>query len=676
MITQINRENVIKALDKEDSDITLKDLFVYDLSPYYKEKYDESFFSKQLEFMEDKRMALHDNRISFTPAQVSVYNRLKDKECNRVLLSAPTSFGKTMLVKEYIFTERPSTVVFIVPTNSLADELIYDFSTLFQQLGYFVFDTIKLGYSLKEKSIFIGTQEKFYSISNLYKSKGIDLFVIDEAYKLSDQINTSREVILNRVFIDSFNLSSKIILLLPLVNDIKGLSSFDVLKSDYSPVAKEFIPSKDLNKTILEKIKEEEESNLVYFCSPKEVDSFFIEHIYKNESINNNLAMDKWIKQVGEDFHPEWIPLLALKKGIGIHYGPIPKFIQKKVIELFTSSSIKTILATSSVIEGVNTPTKNIFITTSKEILGTNHLIKFKNLIGRAGRLGVHKVGHIYYKREHKIKLEEANKPYEDINLKFVIDDEEERVAINREKEYNMIFGGHQEFRLEESSNIKTHEALARINFYHIPLKEIDLLLDKHGYTIIKLIEIIEFLETREKKSLYGILYKLNRYGLKELKSLNIILDLQYNSIVDIVDRLKKQNCFSESPIITLVPLVIRMIYNTIPYIIIPAINFIIELDALYQKFNLKHILPRQILDEAITKKNLFMFKFLGSNSLTDENARRVMTKLFEYGIPYQKSKKYIDKITQSLPGNFSIYDLKKIIDSDRAMEELSAYLG
>src|SRR5690606_26777738 len=133
-----------------------------------------------------------------TPEQIRIYNGIIEN--NRSIVSAPTSFGKTMLIKEYIFNYQPNKVVFIVPTNSLADELIDDFDAIFKSLDYSIFDIIKIESDIDAKSIFIGTQEKYYQIHQKYKNH-IDLFVIDEAYKLSDKVNSSREVILNRTFI-------------------------------------------------------------------------------------------------------------------------------------------------------------------------------------------------------------------------------------------------------------------------------------------------------------------------------------------------------------------------------------------------------------------------------------------------------------------------------------------
>lgn len=476
LINQDNRELIIKKLDESKENVELEDLFLFDLSPYYEEKLDDSFFSKQLEFIQEKNQLNHNSNISFTSEQIRIYNGIIEN--SRSIVSAPTSFGKTMLVKEFIFNFQPNKVVFIVPTNSLADELLDDFKLLFTNHGYIVFDSIKSIENIIEKSIFIGTQEKYYNIKSLYEDK-LELLVIDEAYKLTDPIKGSREVILNRSFVDTLEKSDKLILLMPLVNSIVGLENYDfeILQSDYAPVAKNFNSIKDLNKLIKQEISNNESINLVYYNSPSELEKMYLKNF---KSLNNSIELkDSWIQRVEEDFHPDWLPIQALKSGIGIHYGPMPKFVQKKVIDLFKSNQLKNVLATNSIIEGVNTPTKNIYIYSSRNILGGKNLVKYKNLIGRAGRLGKHKVGNIFYWDKHQEQFEHANISYRDINIQFVLEDKAEIIEINRDENFAnemSIDGG-------KSSHESTLEKQLQDSSYsNIPVKEVVLLLNKHGF--------------------------------------------------------------------------------------------------------------------------------------------------------------------------------------------------
>ena len=351
----------------ENNKVSNEDLFLYDLTSYYNfDSNNEKLFDKILKYKKDSMRMKHNSNISFTPQQYDLYKKIIIP--GKYAVSATTSFGKTTIIKEYIKSQNPNIVIYVVPTNSLADELLHDFSKLFPD--YIIIDTSVKENSnlLNSKIIFIGTQEKLNDIK-WFKDSKIDLFVIDEAYKLSDTISGYREVSLNRIFVDYIALSSTSILLLPLVNSIEGLEKFniEILKYNYSPVAKKYekIDMERFEGKIIDSINLNKDKNLVYFDSPTELENFF----WKNEQYFSleKKYNDKWIQRVENDFHPDWLPVIAYKRGICIHHGCIPKFIQIMMTKKFnTDNNYNTILSTCSLIEGVNTPTKNIFINDKK----------------------------------------------------------------------------------------------------------------------------------------------------------------------------------------------------------------------------------------------------------------------------------------------------------------------
>lgn len=663
MINQKNREDIIKLLEKSKDKVSIEDLFIFDLSPYYVEKIDDSFFSKQLEFIQEKNLLNHNPKISFTAEQINVYNKiLKNK---RSIVSAPTSFGKTMLVKEYIYNYQPDKVVFIVPTNSLADELLDDFKNLFENMGYTIFDSIKNLEAVNEKSIFIGTQEKYYNLIQFYDN--IDLFVIDEAYKLTDPIKSSREVILNRSFIDTLENSNKIILLMPLVNSLTGLDylNFEILKSDYAPVAKSFQSIKKLDKKIIEAIIENNRTNLIYFSSPKYLEKFFFKNL---KNIHHNIAVsDDWFKRVEEDFHPEWLPIQALKSGIGIHYGPMPKFIQKKVIDLFKTRAINNILATNSIIEGVNTPTKNIYIANANDILGKNDLVKFKNLIGRAGRLGEHKVGEIFYWEKHQSQFENANLSYKEIDIQFVIENRAEVIEINRDDDNTEKLNSKDENSNETQNALKN--ILENSNYSNVPYLEVSNLLNTHGFTLNQLITLINYIKEKDKIYLLGIIGKINK-GI-DTNAYNIALNHKFKSFKEMVEELHALQPNEEKS--KIISKLIDMIYSVLPFRIIPLLNFTIDINNLYKEHNLKSLLQDEVINEANSRKAQFYSKFIGIENPSHESLV-IVNKLFEYGIPYQRVKPYLNEITENLPNKFSIHDIRQIIDNSSEMSDLLIY--
>ena len=121
-----------------------------------------------------------------------------------IIQSLFTSFGKTLIVKEYIYRTKPNCVVFIVPTNALAYEVENDLRTNSSFDDYDVFDRVKTDSTsdFSKKLLFVGTQEKFSEWRSIF-DRNIDLFIIDEAYKLKDPIASNQR---SYILIKSFNL--------------------------------------------------------------------------------------------------------------------------------------------------------------------------------------------------------------------------------------------------------------------------------------------------------------------------------------------------------------------------------------------------------------------------------------------------------------------------------------
>ena len=92
----------------------------------------------------------------------------------------------------------------------------------------------------------------------------------------------------------------------------------------------------------------------------------------------------------------QWIVTKALKQGVGIHHGLVPKYIQQEIISLFNEGVLKVLICTTTITEGVNTTAKNMVVLSGKK--GIKDLKKFdaQNIEGRAGRFMKHYQGRIF----------------------------------------------------------------------------------------------------------------------------------------------------------------------------------------------------------------------------------------------------------------------------------------
>src|SRR4051812_28661508 len=94
-----------------------------------------------------------------------------------VVLSAPTSFGKSLLVDAFLARKRPHTVVVILPTIALIDETRRRYGRNFGDF-YRVITTVAESYDPARPTIFVLTQERFLSRKD--ELKKIDLLFVDE----------------------------------------------------------------------------------------------------------------------------------------------------------------------------------------------------------------------------------------------------------------------------------------------------------------------------------------------------------------------------------------------------------------------------------------------------------------------------------------------------------------
>ena len=115
---QEKREEYIKQLDKTSDNNIVKslsdNLFALDLTLYSS---DYTFDSILYNAFATSSL---DNSISLHPSQMEILEIIKNNDAS--IISAPTSFGKTFCIFEYIYRVKPNTVVLIVPTLALIDE--------------------------------------------------------------------------------------------------------------------------------------------------------------------------------------------------------------------------------------------------------------------------------------------------------------------------------------------------------------------------------------------------------------------------------------------------------------------------------------------------------------------------------------------------------------------------
>ena len=112
-----------------------------------------------------------------------------------LIVSAPTSFGKSLLIEEMVASKKFRNIVVIQPTLALLDETRKKLKRYKEDYKIIVRTSQK---STNEKgNLFLLTAERVMEYKDLPQ---IDFFVIDEFYKLSARRDDERSDILNNAF--------------------------------------------------------------------------------------------------------------------------------------------------------------------------------------------------------------------------------------------------------------------------------------------------------------------------------------------------------------------------------------------------------------------------------------------------------------------------------------------
>ncbi|RCV86837.1 DEAD/DEAH box helicase [Billgrantia montanilacus] len=389
------QEYILRAMDKYeyfgDSKVVIDSLArELGLFPYLKM---ESLNIRDMLAAEAHRISIGKEDIYFHGPQAEVYYKIIGGQS--VVLSAPTSFGKSLIIDALIASERFSNIVIVVPTISLIDETrrrLSKFSPEFKIVTHSL-------QSKGEKNIFVLTQERVLEEDFIDK---VDFFVIDEFYKLSPWADGgNRCSLLNEAFYRLYKKCSHFYMLGPNIQGVAGdfieNVRFEFIKFSFSTVVTEF---HDLTSTekedVLSELCESIDGQTIVFCSSPARANSAAELMASNihfEGEEEALNLADWIS---ENYHADWVLTNALRCGVGIHHARIPRSVSQYIVDLFNTGKIKFLVCTSTLIEGVNTATKNIVCYDNKINRTNINFFTFNNIAGRSGRMFKHFIGNVY----------------------------------------------------------------------------------------------------------------------------------------------------------------------------------------------------------------------------------------------------------------------------------------
>lgn len=403
-----------------------------------------------------------DPEYRFFPSQKAVYDNFDRQYFS---YSAPTSMGKSfmmrMFIKKQVMDGKKHNYAIIVPTKALINEvsskIIQDLKGMLQEYDYRVVTSSgDIALTTPHNYIFVLTPERLLYLLISDKDLRLDYLFIDEAHKISSKDKRSAfyykvvdmlswrkpsphiifaspkipnpEVFLELIPNAEIAIDDRLASSYAPVSQMKYMVDFVERQARYyNPITKSF--------TFLTKLKEKatlqtvvsyvgaDAQNIVYCSSTNNAVQFARDYAELNKPCDipelNALARD-----IRNEVHTEYYLADLVEKGIAYHIGYLPADIRMRLEDYYRRGLIKIIFCTSTLIEGVNLPADNLFITSYKSGLSTFSEVDFKNLMGRVGRIEYNLYGNVFImrleedmKKDNFEKLIDAEVPRQRLSL-------------------------------------------------------------------------------------------------------------------------------------------------------------------------------------------------------------------------------------------------------------------
>ncbi|MGM9600889.1 MAG: DEAD/DEAH box helicase [Faecousia sp.] len=403
-----------------------------------------------------------DPEYRFFPSQKAVYDNFDRQYFS---YSAPTSMGKSfmmrMFIKKQVMDGKKHNYAIIVPTKALINEvsskIIQDLKGMLQEYDYRVVTSSgDIALTTPHNYIFVLTPERLLYLLISDKDLRLDYLFIDEAHKISSKDKRSAfyykvvdmlswrkpsphiifaspnipnpEVFLELIPNAEIAIDDRLASSYAPVSQMKYMVDFVERQARYyNPITKSF--------TFLTKLKEKatlqtvvsyvgaDAQNIVYCSSTNNAVQFARDYAELHKPCDipelNALARD-----IRNEVHTEYYLADLVEKGIAYHIGYLPADIRMRLEDYYRRGLIKIIFCTSTLIEGVNLPADNLFITSYKSGLSTFSEVDFKNLMGRVGRIEYNLYGNVFImrleedmKKDNFEKLIDAEVPRQRLSL-------------------------------------------------------------------------------------------------------------------------------------------------------------------------------------------------------------------------------------------------------------------
>lgn len=362
---------------------------------------------------------------TLTDTQYRIAERMRGEDY--FSFSGPTSLGKSFILKDAIYdiVRRPDLdqhcVVVLVPTKALIGQTAADLRELLRdvpEVNIATFPSLPLFLrKTYPRTIFVLTPERLLRyLSNAVRD--IDYLIVDEAQKVIAKNDARSSIYYHAIVEATRRFATKLVFASPSIRnpelflELFGKATNGALAVQERTVAQQryFVdlidgkqyhlsrvaggdgylsePPKAANAIDLITSLSGIRKSIVYINSSAKSAEFALKLAETRPKVDDP-RISSLIKFVREHIHEDYFLIKTLQHGVAFHHGKMPQEVREKVEACFAdaSSPLQYVVCTSTLLEGVNLPAKNIFVLNDTHGPSGFGKIDFENLAGRAGRL-------------------------------------------------------------------------------------------------------------------------------------------------------------------------------------------------------------------------------------------------------------------------------------------------
>lgn len=405
------------------------------------------------------------------------------------------SFVMRMFIKKQIMDGTKANFALLVPTKALINEvtssIINDLKELLAEYNYrLVTSAGALALKREHNFILVLTPERLLYLLISNPNLDIDHLFIDEAHKISTKGSRSafyykvvdmlgrRKNRPNMIFASPNIPNPEIYLKLIPEADLEMEHK---LTTTFTPVAQlkylidfpnqEILQYNTYSGVFTNVANLEESATFMRLINKIGVDAqniVYCSSTYKAVELAREFANDKdqiddkdlqaLSRDIKHEVHGDYYLADLITKGVAYHIGYLPSSIRMRIEELFKEGLIKTMFCTSTLVEGVNLPADNLFITHYKNGYAKLSPVDFKNLVGRVGRIEYNLYGNVFLvrleenvKKEDFVKLLKEDVPEQKLSLVTELSNNQKKLIVNCLVQGNIELLRHPKNQTEEN---------------------------------------------------------------------------------------------------------------------------------------------------------------------------------------------------------------------------------